>query len=103
MNLQVFISSQNKEDSELTLDLCSFILRYRKELDYSDFSKNKGIINKIRRAEVIRSWADIEELAKAYQALTRNLEKQREVTTNAFKETVKLVETVKTDCLKAVG
>ena len=42
-----------------------------------------------------RSWADIEDLANVYESLNSNFEKHKSVSSNAFKEIVKLVERVK--------
>lgn len=55
---------------------------------------------KIRRAEVYRSWADIEDLANGYETMNANFEKHRGVTSNAFQELVKLVEKVKAECVQ---
>jgi hypothetical protein len=50
-------------DSDLALDLASFLLRYHKDLDYTDFSEDERVLARIKRAECYRSWADIEDLA----------------------------------------
>lgn len=55
---------------------------------------------KIRRAEVYRAWADIEDLANGYETMNANFEKHRGVTSNAFQELVKLVEKVKAECVQ---
>jgi len=39
---------------------------------------------KIRRAEVYRAWADIEDLANGYETINANFDKHRGVTSNAF-------------------
>ena len=57
------------------------------------------MVNKIRRAEIYRVWADIEDLANGYETINGNFEKHRTVTSNAFQEIVKLVEKVKGECL----
>ena len=50
------------------------------------------MINKIRRAEIYRVWADIEDIANGYETLTANVDKHRQVTSNAFAEMVKLMD-----------
>jgi len=40
MNLAQHIMSTSIQESELSLDLCSFLLRYHRGLDYGDFSDN---------------------------------------------------------------
>lgn len=38
MNLSAYVLSSNPKDSELALDFCAFLLRYHREIDYTDFS-----------------------------------------------------------------
>jgi hypothetical protein len=99
MNMSVYVLSQNFKDQELALDFCSFLLRYHKDIDYQDFSDDQFVINRIRRSEVYRVWADIEDLANGYETINGNFEKHRTVTSNAFQEIVKLVEKVKSECI----
>lgn len=75
MNMATYILSNNFKDQELALDFCSFLLRYHKEIDYGDFSDDQVVVQKIRRAEIYRSWADIEDLANGYETLNNNFEK----------------------------
>jgi hypothetical protein len=103
MNMTAYVLSQNFKDQELALDFCAFLLRYHKDIDYSDFSDDQFVVNKIRRAEIYRSWADIEDLANGYETINSNFEKHRSVTSNAFQEIVKLVEKVKSECLTIVS
>jgi hypothetical protein len=49
-------------------------LRYHRDLDYIDFAEDPSIINKIKRAETYRSWADIEDLANNFDNLSKNIE-----------------------------
>ncbi len=63
--------------SDLALDFSSFLLRYHRDLDYSDFSDVQEIINRIKRAESFRSWADIEDLASGYETLTTGFESHK--------------------------
>lgn len=84
MNMSVYILSQSFKDQELALDFCAFLLRYHKDIDYSDFSDDQFVINKIRRSEIYRVWADIEDLANGYETINGNFEKHRTVTSNAF-------------------
>lgn len=84
MNMSVYILSQSFKDQELALDFCAFLLRYHKDIDYGDFSDDPFVINKIRRSEIYRVWADIEDLANGYETINGNFEKHRTVTSNAF-------------------
>lgn len=101
--MTAYILSQNFKDQEIALDFCAFLLRYHKDIDYNDFSDDQFVVNKIRRAEIYRSWADIEDLANGYETINTNFEKHRSVTSNAFQEIVKLVEKVKSECLSIVS
>ena len=63
MNVATSIQSGNESEADLALDFSSFLLRYNRDLDYTDFSDDEQVHMKIKRAEVFRSWADIEDLA----------------------------------------
>ena len=78
--------SDKQNISDLALDFSSFLLRYNRELDYSDFSDDPSVQNKIRRAEIFRSWADIEDLAHGFETLNANFESHRTTAANAFQE-----------------
>jgi hypothetical protein len=84
MNLSAFVLSSNPKDADLALDFCAFLLRYHREIDYSDFSDDQYVVGRIRRSEVFRAWADIEDLANGYETINANFEKHRGVTSNAF-------------------
>ena len=36
--MSMYVLAQNLKDQDMALDFCSFLLRYHKDLDYSDFS-----------------------------------------------------------------
>lgn len=74
MNITSIILASREEDSDLALDFASFLLRYHRDLDYPDFSDEPLVINKIKRAETFRSWADIEDLANGFENLQTNIE-----------------------------
>ena len=100
MNMSSYILSGNPKDVELALDFCAFLLRYHREIDYNDFSEDQFVTQKIRRAEVYRAWADIEDLSNGYETINANFDKHRGVTSNAFQELVRLVEKVKAECIQ---
>lgn len=84
MNLSTYVLSSIQRDQEMALDFCAFLLRYHREIDYSDFSEDQFVVGRIRRAEVYRAWADIEDLANGYETINANFDKHRGVTSNAF-------------------
>lgn len=84
MNISSIISASTEADSDLALDFASFLLRYHRDIDYSDFSDDPLIIHKIKRAETYRSWADIEDLANGFETLSNNLETHQVTAANAF-------------------
>jgi hypothetical protein len=100
MNLSAFVLSSNPKDAELALDFCAFLLRYHRDIDYADFSDDQYVVGRIRRSEVYRAWADIEDLANGYETINANFDKHRGVTSNAFQELVRLVEKVKAECVQ---
>jgi len=74
MQIASLIMSQVDEDSDLALDLSAFLLRYNRELDYSDFSDDPQVQNMLRRAESYRAWADIEDLANGFESFSSGFE-----------------------------
>ncbi len=64
MNLaQHIMSTTSIQESELALDLCSFLLRYHRGLDYGDFSENPYCVQRLRRYEDFKCWSEIEDVA----------------------------------------
>lgn len=84
MDIAYTINSSSEKESDLALDFSSFLLRYNRDLDYSDFSDDVHIQNKIKRAEIFRSWADIEDLAHGFENISTNFESHRTTAANAF-------------------
>ena len=74
------------------LDFASFLLRYHRELDYADFTDDVPVVQKIKRAETYRSWADIEDLANGFEALQGNVEQHQTTAANAFQELYNYIE-----------
>ena len=58
----------------MALDFSSFLLRYHRDLNYEDFSEDKTVLQLIRRAEMYRNWADVEDLANGFETLQGNFE-----------------------------
>jgi len=71
------------------------LLRYNRDLDYSDFSDDPLVIHKIKRAESYRSWADIEDLANGFESLHTNFENHQTTAANAFQELYNYIEKTK--------
>jgi hypothetical protein len=86
MDIAYTINSSNPKQSDLALDYASFLLRYNRELDYSDFSDDVATQDRIKRAEIFRAWADIEDLAHGFENLSSNFESHRTTAANAFQE-----------------
>ena len=103
MDIATTIASQNSNESDLALDFSSFLLRYNRELDYSDFADNVLVQSKIKRAEVFRSWADIEDLAHGFETLSTNFESHRTTAANAFQELYQYIEKSKKNMVPGGG
>ena len=84
MNIASIINAQKEEDSDLALDFSSFLLRYHRDLDYTDFADEPQVSQKIKRAETYRAWADIEDLANGFESLQSNVEQHQTTAANAF-------------------
>jgi hypothetical protein len=66
-------------------------------LDYADFSDDENVKNRIRRAEMFRSWADIEDLANGYEEVSSGLKSHRSTAASAFQELYEYIEKTKSE------
>jgi len=64
LNLVDFINSSDPKTSDLGQNVTSMLLRYNKDLQYSDFSEDEGVVGRIKRAEMYGTWRDIEDVVK---------------------------------------
>lgn len=69
MNISDMVLSKIEAEQDLALDFSSFLLRYHWDLNYEDFSDDKQVLMMIRRAEMYRNWADVEDLANGFETL----------------------------------
>lgn len=74
MNISEMVLSKIEAEQDLALDFSSFLLRYHRDLNYEDFSDDKEVLMMIRRAEMYRNWADVEDLANGFETLQGNFE-----------------------------
>jgi len=74
MNISEMVLSKIEAEQDLALDFSSFLLRYHRDLNYEDFSDDKDVLMMIRRAEMYRNWADVEDLANGFETLQNNFE-----------------------------
>jgi hypothetical protein len=72
MNLGQHIMA-NSQESEVALDLCSFLLRYHRALDYGDFSDNPYCVQRLRRYEDFKCWSEIEDVALLSETNTKEM------------------------------
>ena len=86
MKIDQVIYSNIEAESELGQDFSSFLLRYNKDLDYSDFSDDEELIQRLRRAESYRQWADLEDLANSYETLAGSINSHKTTAAAAFQE-----------------
>ena len=62
MNFEEYVMSENNKDSETALELCGFIMRYYRAIDYSDFTDDVFTVKRIRRFMEFKQWSEIEDL-----------------------------------------
>ena len=72
--------------------MVSLLLRYNRDLQYSDFSDDELIVNKIRRAELYGTWKDIEDVSKIAESYHQEFEENKVVTQKAFAELYTFIE-----------
>lgn len=62
MDLSVHIMSQTTQESELALEFCGFLMRYHRAVDFGDFSDSPFVVQRLRRFQEFKSWAEIDDL-----------------------------------------
>jgi len=100
MNIAKVINSTKEAESDLALDFSSFLLRYHRDIDYSDFSDDPKTLHKIKRAETFRSWADIEDLANGFESISTNFEQHQTTAAKAFQELYNYIEKSKRETMR---
>lgn len=92
MNIGDMVISKIEAEQDLALDFSSFLLRYHRDLNYEDFSDDKLVLALIKRAEMFRNWADVEDLANGFETLQGNFETHRQTTSQAFQEMLEHID-----------
>ena len=63
MNLDKYVLDNEEPLCDKILEFYSFLLRYHREIDQTDFSSNPVVLKKLKRYEEFKSWSELEELA----------------------------------------
>jgi len=90
----LFILAQNDNESELALEFCNFLLRYHRDLDYGDFSDNPYVVQKLRRYEDFKCWAELEELQQLQDQSGNKLDKFKSTNEQAMQEILQHMERI---------
>ena len=75
LKLEQYLINNLQENKEDIFDFICFLLRYYQHLDYDDFSDVDVIKQKIRRAEMHRSWIDVEDMVMKFSDLEKEFRK----------------------------
>ena len=94
MNLQDHILSANQNESEASLELAAFLLRYHRSVDYGDFSDHPYVVQRIRRYCDYRFWFELEEQGNGQEELNNKFNSFQSVTQTALKEIVAHLERI---------
>lgn len=97
MRLDSLIECEDFDLSQMALDLAAFLLRYKRDIDYTFFSEDPKTQERIRRAETYRSWADIEDLANQHDSQVKNFTEHERTAAKAFNELYTHIEKIKSE------
>lgn len=92
LNFDKYLATEGEEGKELVLDFVCFMLRYYKDIGYSDLSADPKTLSHIRKAELERTWTDIENIAVNQENMAKATEQNQLTTSNAFAELFAHVE-----------
>ena len=70
MNIDQLIISSDNQESQISLEFASFLLRYHVDIDYGDFTEDAFCIQKLRRYEDVKYATELETITKAFEALS---------------------------------
>jgi hypothetical protein len=76
--------SNNNVESESALDLCGFIMRYHRSIDYGDFSDSPYTVQRLRRYLEFKQWAEIEELQNITDSFNNRFDQFKNTNHKAF-------------------
>ena len=86
MDLNGRILSIDNQESEITLEFCSFIMRHHRGIDYSDFTDSPFAIQRLRRFQEFKSWAEIDELHLITDNFSSQFDLFKQANNSAFQE-----------------
>jgi len=86
MELTDHVLSANQQESEAALELCAFIMRYHRSVDYADFSDSPFMVQRLRRFLEFKQWAEIEELQNITDSFSNKFDLFKASNHNAFQE-----------------
>ena len=97
LKFEQYLINNLQENKEDIFDFICFLLRYYQHLDYEDFSDIDIIKQKIRRAEMHRSWIDVEDMVMKFTDLEKEFRKNQNLTTSSIGEIFSYCDKIKTD------
>jgi len=95
LNLDRHLTSGLTEEKRITLDFFCFLLRYYEDVDYSDIVVDPKVIPRIRKAQLERTWIDIENLITNQEKIVKASRENQEMNSKAFTELFVFINEVK--------
>ena len=95
LGLDKYLASSEEPAKHLVMDFLCFLTRCYEEIDYSDLTSDPKLIPRVRKAELERTWADIESLAANQENIVKVSEQNQQTTSKAFTELFAYVEDIR--------
>ena len=86
MDVSVHIMSQASSESELALEFCGFLMRYHRAVDFGDFSDSPFVVQRLRRFQEFKSWAEIDDLQSLTETFMSRFDQFKQSNHSAFQE-----------------
>ncbi|CAI2387155.1 unnamed protein product [Moneuplotes crassus] len=93
--IEKFLASKDVTEVNLALDFCSNVLKNNPEVEYTDFTKEQVLLDRIKRGESSRQWAEIDDLGTTQDELSKAFEEHGKTVGSAFQELYNHIEKVK--------
>ena len=71
MGLDEYIMKNEEPLCDKILEFFSFLLRYHRDIDHSDFSSNSAVLARLKRYEEFKCWNELEELAVRQESVEK--------------------------------
>ena len=76
------------------MEFCGFLMRYHRAIDYSDFCESPFAVQRLRRFEEFKGWAEIDDLQALTEQFIQGFELFKKTNHKAFQEVLAYLDAI---------